>query len=837
MEKDKIKEILDQRFSLVPEFPKKRHIIFWYDPDKAFKDIISELEIDNVKIIVLEKTTNRKGELISTNVFDTKYTLEYRDLESNYLIYSEYPRPEDRENYLIDIERYSEFFVADKSAMIMEEFNFYRRDFRLNQVIREHLDFFGSKERKEKLSKLIDNPETIRENDLKLAILAVTVNSKIVYIQEIIKSIILDRSKLDAVEKWIGKEFLFQEIKTRFDLEVEDFQEFLKSLMVVNFYREILEKPDSDLEKYYKGKTNEIYIFVSFLLQNKECSEKIKEIFYELGEELDIKSVIDKLEVEALVLGTAFEYFDKLTIKYIAENLNSEVANYDRYLKYINIRLDNTLYRSKYFDYYKMLITVINLLKIKDELVIRDKSIDGIFEEYINIYYMIDRLYRDFIVSYDVIKGKNSNELFDNLERKISQFYEKDYLEALLSVWTDNFTTESGLPLQKDFYNEYIKNSDTRVAVIISDGLRYEIGEEIAEKLKKEASAKEINLKAMLTGLPSITQVGMANLLPNNERVIDPLRKLYTISGINTINTESREKILKLSCEESSAIIFKDFKNMSRNEQDEFVKGKRVIYIYHDNIDGIGDKSKTEDETFEACDMAIKDIVGISKLLSSLGIVNIYITSDHGFLYERKVVEEYNKIELDKSEVEPVVIGKRYALYEKEIEQKGCITIKIDDYFGVFPRKNQRIKASGSGLQFVHGGISPQEMIVPVIQYRSGIHSKKAEKVRVRIKESIGKITSNLNKFTLYQLDPVSIKNKVVERDIIAGLYDGDIRVSNEVKIRLNATEENFQHDFRLTLSGDHEKVTLKIMDLETGEILDSKDYVAKIGILSDFDI
>ena len=837
MEKDKIKEILDQRFSLVPEFPKKRHIIFWYDPDKAFKDIIPELEIENVKIIVLEKTTNRKGELISTNVFDTKYTLEYRDLESNYLIYSEYPRPEDRENYLIDIERYSEFFVADKSAMIMEEFNFYRRDFRLNQVIREHLDFFGSKERKEKLSKLIDNPETIRENDLKLAILAVTVNSKIVDIQEIIKSIILDRSKLDAVEKWIGKEFLFQEIKTRFDLEVEDFQEFLKSLMVVNFYREILEKPDSDLEKYYKGKTNEIYIFVSFLLQNKECSEKIKEIFYELGEELDIKSVIDKLEVEALVLGTAFEYFDKLTIKYIAENLNSEVANYDRYLKYINIRLDNTLYRSKYFDYYKMLITVINLLKIKDELVIRDKSIDGIFEEYINIYYMIDRLYRDFIVSYDVIKGKNSNELFDNLERKISQFYEKDYLEALLSVWTDNFTTESGLPLQKDFYNEYIKNSDTRVAVIISDGLRYEIGEEIAEKLKKEASAKEINLKAMLTGLPSITQVGMANLLPNNERVIDPLRKLYTISGINTINTESREKILKLSCEESSAIIFKDFKNMSRNEQDEFVKGKRVIYIYHDNIDGIGDKSKTEDETFEACDMAIKDIVGISKLLSSLGIVNIYITSDHGFLYERKVVEEYNKIELDKSEVEPVVIGKRYALYEKEIEQKGCITIKIDDYFGVFPRKNQRIKASGSGLQFVHGGISPQEMIVPVIQYRSGIHSKKAEKVRVRIKESIGKITSNLNKFTLYQLDPVSIKNKVVERDIIAGLYDGDIRVSNEVKIRLNATEENFQHDFRLTLSGDHEKVTLKIMDLETGEILDSKDYVAKIGILSDFDI
>ena len=67
-------------------------------------------------------------------------------------------------------------------------------------------------------------------------------------------------------------------------------------------------------------------------------------------------------------------------------------------------------------------------------------------------------------------------------------------------------------------------------------------------------------------------------------------------------------------------------------------------------------------------------------------------------------------------------------------------------------------------------------------------------------------------------------------------MYDGDVRVSNEVKIRLNACEENFQHDFRLTLSGEHKKVTLKIMDLETGDILDSKEYVVKVGIISDFD-
>lgn len=145
MEKNKIKEILEYRFNLVPEFPKKRHIIFWYDSDKAFKDMIPELELDNVKIITLNKENNRKGELISKNIFKTKYILEYGDPESNYLIYSEYEKPDDRENFLLDIEKYSEYFVADKSAMIIEEFKLDRTNYNLSQVIKEHLDFLEAK--------------------------------------------------------------------------------------------------------------------------------------------------------------------------------------------------------------------------------------------------------------------------------------------------------------------------------------------------------------------------------------------------------------------------------------------------------------------------------------------------------------------------------------------------------------------------------------------------------------------------------------------------------------------------------------------------------------------
>ena len=339
----------------------------------------------------------------------------------------------------------------------------------------------------------------------------------------------------------------------------------------------------------------------------------------------------------------------------------------------------------------------------------------------------------------------------------------------------------------------------------------------------------------MLTDLPSRTFLGMANLLPcKKERDIDLVSAKVLIDGIDSQGTENREKILKASCEESSAISFDNFYKMNRAKQEEFIKGKKVIYIYHDSIDAIGDKGKTENNTFNACKDAVENIVSLSKLLSSLGVVNIYITSDHGFLYEKKEVEEYNKLELKNTKYKS--IGKRYAIYEKEVEEKGCVTLKLDSLYGVFPEKNQRIKASGSGLQFVHGGASPQEMIIPLINYKSGANSKKISKVQVRIRESVAKITSNLTKFSIYQIEAVSIKDKFIERDVSVALYDGDVRVSDEKKLKLNSIEENTIHDFRLTLSGEHKKVTLKVIDIESGDILDSKEYDVSIGIASDFD-
>lgn len=837
MEIDKIKEMLEYRFNLTPELPQKRHIIFWYDSKKEFKDLVEELNLTDVKIIKLTKSVDKKGESIYTNIFKIKYTLEVMDTDSNYLIYSEYPRTIDSENYLLDIEKYSEFFEADKSAMIVEELKLNRTNYRFSEIIREYSSFFANKERREKLIKLIEKPESLNEEEFKLSILTVISGAKIVDIGEIIKNIIINRDKLQDIEKWMDLDFLFSEIKKKFDIEVNSFEQFLKILMVTHFYCELQKKPHINLENYFKGKKNELFIYADSLLQNKQISEIVRDEFYNLAKDLNIKDRIDELELDDSIKGTAFEYFDKVIIKDIVEIFNSEVIDYEKYKKYIEIRLDNSLWAEKYYSFYKMLFTINNFFKLKDSLIIEDKKeLRDIFRDYTKTYFWVDNIYRKFYYYYDQVKTTELSTLFNNIKIKIDKFYEVDYLEKLLALWSNKIADREKLPQQREFYKNNIENSDVRTAVIISDALRYEIAYDITEKLKKEANIREINLEAMLTDLPSRTFLGIANLLPyKKEKKVDLISTKVIIDGIDSQGTENREKILKATCDEASAISYNDFmEKMNRAKQEEYIKGKKVIYIYHDTIDAIGDKGKTENNTFNACEEAILNIVNLSKLLSSLGIVNIYITSDHGFIYEKKEIEEYNKLELKNKKYK--IIGKRYAIYEKEEEEKACITLKLDSLYGVFPEKNQRIKASGSGLQFVHGGASPQEMIVPLINYKSGANSKKVSKVQVRIRESIAKITSNLTKFSVYQLEPVSIKDKFIERDVVVALYNGDVRVSDEKKIKLNSTEENSIHDFRLTLSGEHKKVRLKVIDIESGDILDSKEYDVSIGITSDFD-
>ena len=102
MDTDKIIQDLNRRFAApLPEFYQRR-IIFWYDEDKEFEDKLDEVVLENAKVIALT----------GNNAFSVKKLLSVDDLTTNYLVYSPcvYNCPDD--NWLLDVELYSEEFRA-----------------------------------------------------------------------------------------------------------------------------------------------------------------------------------------------------------------------------------------------------------------------------------------------------------------------------------------------------------------------------------------------------------------------------------------------------------------------------------------------------------------------------------------------------------------------------------------------------------------------------------------------------------------------------------------------------------------------------------------------------
>ncbi|NLA07319.1 MAG: BREX-1 system phosphatase PglZ type A, partial [Firmicutes bacterium] len=137
-----IEKTLSSMFDSHPKEGHKRHIVFWYDPEGEFHQDIDDIKLPNVQV----------WKLTGRNYYATKRLLEIEDTSSNFLIYSPEKRPDPIDNWLLDIELYSEHFTADKTLAIMRELGM--EDHNLKEVMYKYRKFFRSRERLEKFKLL-----------------------------------------------------------------------------------------------------------------------------------------------------------------------------------------------------------------------------------------------------------------------------------------------------------------------------------------------------------------------------------------------------------------------------------------------------------------------------------------------------------------------------------------------------------------------------------------------------------------------------------------------------------------------------------------------------------
>jgi uncharacterized protein (TIGR02687 family) len=370
-----------------------------------------------------------------------------------------------------------------------------------------------------------------------------------------------------------------------------------------------------------------------------------------------------------------------------------------------------------------------------------------IWKEYTNEYYLMDVYYRLFHKAYAQILKNYNPELQDKftaVREYADRIYNNWFLGELGASWTKaveddlkDYGYVYNVNRQESFYRTKISNERNRIYVIISDALRYETAKTLEEQLRKEMQCK-VETESVQAIFPTITKFGMAALLPHKKLSVNENMSVLC-DGMST-ESANRDKVLKAANSKSVALKYSDLIPMNRSQRQALVKDTDVVYIYHNKIDHASHTD--ENSVFLACDEAITELKNMVRIITNeFSGSNIYITSDHGFLYTYTQLKEDEKLDKSVTGGEIKEYGRRYAIAEKGTSCQHMMNVNLlegdCDYTAFAPRENVRIKMAGAGMNFVHGGVSLQEMVVPVVKYnavRSGSKEFKRNKGRYESK-------------------------------------------------------------------------------------------------------
>src|SRR5690606_23911956 len=281
-------------------------------------------------------------------------------------------------------------------------------------------------------------------------------------------------------------------------------------------------------------------------------------------------------------------------------------------------------------------------------------------------------------------------------------------------------------------------------------------------------------------------------------------------------------------------------------------KGKKLIYIYHDTIDARGDKASTEIYTFNAVETALNQLYDLVKIIrDDLRGTNVYITADHGFLYQRDALEESDKIVNEVAD--PLEVKRRYVLSMEKCDISGQLAVNLSSIVkneqqltAYVPNGTIRNRMQGTGVNFVHGGASLQEIVVPLLSFknkRAGQRgAKEITKVDIKLTSTTRRITNSIFGLDFFQTEKVA--EKMVARTVEIYMADNEGNVlSNEETVIGDRTFDNpadrtFKLQFVLkSISYDRNKTYyLIIKDTETGVITEKVPFTINLGIVSDFD-
>ena len=778
-----------------------RRIIVWRDEDGEFAETVNEIKLENARLLVMQPD----------HMFELRRQIEVDYARENLLLYCPLRFDTPQENWLLDVFLYSEEFRADYWSLLFDELNIEN-----TQAMREYAHtvntFFASKERRMRLKALCSAYSEVEA--LQIGIFCVLCGLKAYDMQAVTRTVLAsdaENSPLDTLAKFCGEDAFWQVMKREYGYEGKHSTTLL-TCHILNSAAMVYAGDEAlpGLNGSAKHSQNAYSLFSSWM---REDSAGLMEICRQAEQTSNIPARLSELNRTVLTGLGIYPAVDQLLLSSLLKGFAAGIYNTDDAEKLLQARADKP-WHGAFAAYYAVIQAMndVQLFYQAHRESLRFADAETAWRSYSNDLYRMDQGYRAFCNAYEAALGSGVMALEDDLKAAhaaVERLYKNWFLAGLNEAWINQIEKEpleKALPRQihqTQFYSRCVSGAESRVFVIISDGLRYETARELTERLNGKLNGNAVCL-SMVAALPTVTPVGMAALLPHRKlRMEDDLH--VRCDGFST-DVPDREIVLKAWKRDSAAVRFDAFRQMNRSQRQELVRGSKIIYIYHDAIDACGESGG---KVPAACETAMNDLIQIMRILvNELSASTILITADHGFLYTQSPLDEYEKTDRDVVEGEVLEYKRRHAIVKAPRHDPRAVYLPLtavgrEDLTGVFPRGCMRFRLQGGGNSYMHGGLSLQELMVPLIQYQNKKTGQKGftaiKKTDVILLGDQRRISNNIFTLAFFQKEPCV--GKVLPRRITARFEDSSgLMISDEHRIDAASTApENNDRVTRVT--------------------------------------
>lgn len=818
-------------------------IVFWNDAEGEFVNAVDGLDLGDVCLARLDEVP----------ALQAKLDIE-RDTGKRWLLYSPTSEPEPAQDWLLDIRLRAKSFRADSASILLDELGLSSQTLRGH--LKERAKFLRAKERVERLKRLVVPLDAAKDLDRKmLAVLARADQPEFFAILlRLFSGLVIDEgADLDAQPKtW--QDIVANDLAPSFwnlakqEMGYQEAEPSLRDLLfkilVTDFCRSLQGDAPESLKHFMLPERNlagNAAVFSARWRSDLSHYTSYNLISAAVAKELNLGSVLAGLTAEDLAESMTFEDAERRIVKDLKDRIIAGAGASMESVTTLIARRRDGHWASRVLalgnDSTKALAASYDALEAAARFFevksgynsgFSFASAEAALAQYQSDLFRLDQLYRRFNYAADAVEPMGWAVLHE-LRDRIEAVYSGWFVPQLGSAWAKVLEGESGLLAswkvlgmanQQDFFNEWaaplFEGGAKRIFVVISDAFRYEVAEELVQDINSKSRFKA-KLGSQLGVLPSYTSLGMAALLPHETLAYKFNSNLDVMADGQPVATiEQRSN--HLAKFGGVAIKAEELLALGKDKGREFVRDRRLVYVYHDRIDLIGDKQGSETKTFEAAADTLTELSQmVGFIINSLNGSTVLVTADHGFIYQESPLEEADKSTLDTKPEGTLRAKKRYLLGQGigASSKAWCGNTALTagttpegslDFW--VPKGASRFHFAG-GARFVHGSAMPQEIVVPVITVReSESDHAKTRAVEFSLLGASNKVVTNTQRFEFIQTEPVS--ERVLPRTVLVGIRDGEKLISDEQKLTFDSDsqllDERKRSVFMTILSGTYDR-------------------------------